>query len=524
MAGKDPLEELPAELVLRVLDFASLGSIAKLTRTSRAWHRFIDEVHQDSIYTTKAPGATRQTELHRYFKDFKSFTKYGEGLSSWKELCRRRTLLERSWKSPVPDMSTAIILVGDHPVWRFRPDFRRRIILSTSHIGGMSVSDMDSGQILWARTKGEVRSFAHLEYQDGTAVFDHSGNTVEVWKTDLPGLDRGHFRRVAILDHDVPLRGFQLSFDSLCVASSEGRGFVYDFPPHPEPPRLRTHLKIKEHAVGHLDQCEDVVVYSIGTHGYHFYDKTSGELLGHVHPHLVDGSRIYNIQHPTAAENPPEDGEYLRSLPDSAGIVRSRTANDIVIPLEIGQGPRLGADEHLPWDWIPSDHDEWGAGMLNGDTFVGISRGGRIIICSDWRRALRSEADFVAVSAVVECHGDTGTFDIGGWLHIHETIAGKRVIFESKERIYILALDCHGNLDLAQPALNATTGGPTPLAPVPVSFMGCYDDCIMSTYKTLRRGSSREAGVGEFPNPETTFVNTKAIRVLNFSPEFGGVV
>lgn len=93
-------------------------------------------------------------------------------------------------------------------------------------------------------------------------------------------------------------------------------------------------------------------------------------------------------------------------------------------PMAIGQGPltrdlrrNVGEDGLLAIP--PLDEDEWGAGMLNGKTFVGISRGGRLLVCWDWQQALRRPQDLALVAATIECEpsGDR-SFDLGGWLSI----------------------------------------------------------------------------------------------------------
>lgn len=164
--------------------------------------------------------------------------------------------------------------------------------------------------------------------------------------------------------------------------------------------------------------------------------------------------------------------------------------------------------------------DEWGAGMLEGKTMVGVSRNGRVLVCTDWERALRSESDFVAVTSMIECEpGNSTDFDLGGWLSIHETPAGKRIICEIKNRIYILPLGVDGELTTELPVLVATTS--LPALGVPVSFMGVYDDCIMSTFTIV--GPEMEDSHGPDDATEDTptwrITPTKIIRVLSLAPE-----
>lgn len=187
----DPLALLPSEIILQVLEFAPSSTLASLTRTSKAWHHFIDVEHQNAIYSSPL-----KTEYPHGAKDFNflssksSFSKYFDNISSWKELCKRQTVLSRNWAAVEPETRESVLQVGRNRVWRFKPDFKRRFFLSTSHDGGVQVTSMDTGRIIWSLPRTEVRPYAHLEYQDGTAVWDRYGNALEVGEEspapDLP--------------------------------------------------------------------------------------------------------------------------------------------------------------------------------------------------------------------------------------------------------------------------------------------------------------------------------------------------
>ncbi|KAJ0114358.1 hypothetical protein J7T55_010747 [Diaporthe amygdali] len=539
----DPLTVLPSEIVLRILEFASIGIIANLTRTARSWHTFIDDIHQDAIYAAHLPRASRSTTPNEYMGALKAFRpdSLSHGVSSWKEACRRRCLLQDAWDSPNPRPIATVIQIGSHPVWRFKPDFDRRLIVSTSQAGGVNVVDMDTGDLLWSLGRHEVRPFAHLEYQDGTAVWDRFGNSLEVWKTDLPDCVRGEFRRVALLPHDTETRGFQLSYDTLCVVSTEGEGFVYDVPTaRPEAPvTLRTHLRIANGAIGHLYQCQKAVVYSMGSEGYHFHDKISGELLGVLQPRSASQVQVYHIAHPVTFAS--DASNIVDIIGGFGGILSTQTGlpfgpqnnAERLTPMAVGQGPltcelrRADPEAEAQHLIPPIDEDEWGAGMLNGNTMAGVSRGGRLLVCWDWQRALSHPQDLSSFTAVIECEpsGDR-SFDLGGWLSIHETVGGKRVLFEVKERIYMLSLGEDGRFELGRPAF-AVAQSIAPQITVPVSFMAIYDDCIMSTFTTLGM-ELEEDGDGDGPEEQLDpprrerYFPTKAVRVLCLAPDVDG--
>lgn len=454
----DPLATLPPEIILRILEFSSASAVASLLAVSKAWHQFIDVTHQDAIYgaeskTTQPPGGTRDLA---FLSNSCSISNFFNGTSSWKDLCKRQTLLARNWAARHPVSQESVLQVGNDPVWRFRADFKRRFFISTSHAGGLNVTDMDSGRILWRlpstddRDEDAVRPYAHLEYQDGMAVFDREGDAVEVWQAGLDGAARGEFRRVAILNHDCQTRGFQLSYWTLCVVSNEGHGFVYDMTQRP--PVLTTQLEIEPGAVGHLDQCEDAVIYSIGTKGYYAYDKKSGAFLGVLRP-----------SHCTQ--------KYHICSPSPGGSRRN-----VIAPIDIEKGPLPPPSDP---EHVRNGEDEWGAGMLDGELFVGFSRAGRVFISSEWRKALHDHS--ATHSSLLECESDGSNFDLGGWL----SVRGHRLLFEIQDRAYVVALDNNDRIqDVHHPergSFSILTSSAPQLA-VPVSYMVLCDDAIMTTY------------------------------------------
>lgn len=471
----DPLVLLPSEIVLRIIEYASLSSVASLTQVTRTWHAFIDETHQDAIYSSPSKAEKpHDAKTLDFVNDSLDYYKYYSNIQSWKDLCKRQALLSRGWKRERPVTRESTIQIGNDPIWRFRPDFKRRIFLSTSQMGGMNVTDMDSGSLLFRLDADTVRPFAHLEYEDGTAVWDREGDAVEIWKTDIDGSDlaKGEFKRVAVLEHDRQTRGFQLTDNTLCVVSSEKKGYIYNLSGEP---KLLRQIDIEQGAVGHLDQGPDVVAYSLGDKGYHFFNKETGESLGVLHPKHV--TNAYHIPHPKSQLDCRLGVGSVGRASDS--FPPQFPGKDRTVPLQILKGkqsPRANLTE------IPLDEDEWGAGMLDGNLFAGVSRGGRIFVCSDWRKALTSTASFEEVTANIECDSDGSTFDLGGWL----AIRSHKLMFETQDRAYIVGLNDDNTIrahdeNPQRPSYAYATSSAAQLA-VPVSFMGIYDDCIMTTY------------------------------------------
>ncbi|KAJ5770594.1 uncharacterized protein N7511_002645 [Penicillium nucicola] len=516
----DPLSIFPPEIVLQILEFAPVSALASLTATSKAWHQFIDSTHQEAIYnsdskTSQPAGGARDFS---FLENTHSFAKVFENPESWKDLCKRQTQLARNWADKCPVSQESVLQVGNDPVWRFKADFKRRFFVSTSHAGGLNVTDMDTGDILWRLPSVTVdpdhgvRKYAHLEYQDGMAVFDSEGDSVEVWQTDQEGAKRGEFRHIATLTHDCQTRGFQLSHWNLCVVSNKGQGFVYDM--KQRPPQLMTHLKIEKDGIGHLDQSKDAVIYSMGKKGYFAYNKEAGAFLGNLQPSFCTDK--YHIRPPPPIF--PSAGATLagtaRLGPSNGFFPQDAPNKDVLVPINVEKGPLPSPSDP---EHVRNEEDDWGSGMIRGDLFVGVSRAGRIFICSNWRKAVQDPASLAANSSILECESDGSSFDFGGWL----SIRNHRVMFEIQDRIYIVALDDNDKIqDVKHPArasYSLVTSSAPQLA-APISYMALADDAIMSTFTILGWRNPSDIPAAPGANRARVFP-TKAIRIVSLAPD-----
>ena len=510
MAGLDgQLAQLPSEIVLRIIDYLPVSSIVALTQTSRNWHLFIDQAHQDHIFHSKTehPKASRDFS---FLSELPSFSNYYDDVSSWKQLCKKQTLLGRNWTCDLPTTRESFVHVFRSAVWRFRPDFKNRWFMSTSVSGGIYVTDMDTGERLWSLSIGYVRPYAHLEYDKGWAAWDRWGNSIELWKAIESGEERGHFKQVAIIPHDCETRGFHLVYPTLCVVSTESQGFVYDL--SRGIPQLQTKLNIETEAGGHLCQEERAVMYSIGRKGYHFHSKETGALLGVLEPKYCT-THVCHIRHPQ-----PPPGYHKRSTEDPPRppyTLGAPTQNRLV-RLELSAGPH---SRHTA-DYLSPEDDEWGAGLLSGRLMVGLSKSGRLIVCPDWPEAIRSKARAAALCTIIECETDPSSFHAGGWL----SIKNHRVLFEVSDRLYILTLPGDGVPFVHQPQpIFATPLSASIWLNTPASWMGVFDDCIMSTYALYTRGSGTNRTEVDEDGIELFYRNrpqaAKVIRVMSFAPE-----
>ncbi|KAK6833099.1 hypothetical protein PG987_007793 [Apiospora arundinis] len=289
----------------------------------------------------------------------------------------------------------------------------------------------------------------------------------------------------------------------------------------PRPSLLRTHIDIEHGAVGHLDQGADAVVYSMARKGYHFHDKQTGASLGRLQPSAVADARVFHIKQPLY--NDDEDDAESFVLESVAVLESQARGANRVIPLPSGGNhfvplrPEKGrhpnhADLHV--SEIPLEQDEWGAGMLSGSFMVGVSRAGRIFLCSDWP-ALLANPDSAAASsctAIIETvsEGDSDRFDMGGWL----SVRSGRICFEVDGRIYILTVPTEPGADLPAFLSESSRGFAVASSPGlglsrPVSFMAVWDDCISFTYCTIGWAVELDRLI---PQP------VKAVRVLSWSP------
>lgn len=400
-------------------------------------------------------------------------------------------------------------------VWRFRPDFERRFILTTAQHGGLQVIDMDSSStILWSLP--DVLPFAHLEYDKGCAVWNDDGDGLEVWHCMDDDKNRGVFEQITTLRHTYQIRGFHLVYPTLCIVSTDGRGFVYDLslpPAH----MLQRDFAIETDARGHLFQYEDIVMYCFEKKGYHFYIKATGEHMGILDPKKMGAnlpiSQVYHVKHdfqPVSGipkyfvQDGPHD-TYASRIEQAVGESLRRRCHPETTPLQAGP-----LDEKASGPLKPLEDDEWGAPSLWHNWMVCISRGGRTLLCSDWRGALQSADRAAYCTTIIECHktGEDFRFDFGGWL----SVAHGRVMWEIDDWVYILHLPLHSSEKQGDIPIWCIPGVADATFSNPTSFMGLYEDCLMTTYTSIR--VSEQRGPDSYPR----LTHTKTVRVVSFAP------
>ncbi|KAG9223420.1 hypothetical protein PLEOSDRAFT_1081654 [Pleurotus ostreatus PC15] len=249
------ISDLPAELILQVLSYVPIETLNSLRLVCHKLHNIL-EAQEASIYRNAAvfhgfvpSGNVNYSNIYSRRSLF--------GVDSWKLFCKRRALIAQSWlgrqSSRLRQHSSA---APNSKVHRFKVDERRGFIVSTSSEGSLNVTDLATGETLWALDKklNYVRRFAHCEYGEGFVVFDRMNGSKEVWRlaseydtsppptSALPDdgqLDayaqsasfyhssRAVFRPWLLLQMPIHTRAYRFVYPSLLVSGTD-QAFIFD--------------------------------------------------------------------------------------------------------------------------------------------------------------------------------------------------------------------------------------------------------------------------------------------------------
>nr|POE73088.1 hypothetical protein CFP56_31027 [Quercus suber] len=189
------------------------------------------------------------------------------------------------------------------------------------------------------------------------------------------------------------------------------------------------------------------------------------------------------------------------------GAASLKTGGSTVLPVASLRGP--SASSTLMYErggtHRPTAADEWGAGLFWGDYMAGVSRGGWVIICPNWRHAIVPESSYrgrveladpnLRIGELFRYDADPLRFRMGGWL----SLRNNRVLVEAGPWIYAIVFDEQGR-PLESSFAFPTGTGPEDAHYYPVSYMGIYDHCIMSTTTVVCR--RQQAAKLRFPQPD----------------------
>ncbi|KAH9991527.1 hypothetical protein BJV77DRAFT_521206 [Russula vinacea] len=161
---------------------SSLSTLCPLSSLSRKWFYFFSE-NQSVIFHNAAVfhGYTHPGTL--LLEDALSVHKGSpwEGATDWKDFCRRSVQFHRNWEGNGRVVARLLKPPGCD-VHRLKVDEKAEILIATHMIGGLSVTHLFSGVLLWSLPRFYVRSYAHCEYENGYLVFDRFEGEKEVWR------------------------------------------------------------------------------------------------------------------------------------------------------------------------------------------------------------------------------------------------------------------------------------------------------------------------------------------------------
>ncbi|KAF9026157.1 hypothetical protein BDZ89DRAFT_1161426 [Hymenopellis radicata] len=74
------------------------------------------------------------------------------------------------------------ISLNSDDVHRIKVDEHVGIVITSFREGGIAVSDLENGSLLWALSERHVPDYAHVEYEKGYLIFNMLGTRKEVWR------------------------------------------------------------------------------------------------------------------------------------------------------------------------------------------------------------------------------------------------------------------------------------------------------------------------------------------------------
>ncbi|RDX49386.1 hypothetical protein OH76DRAFT_1403606 [Lentinus brumalis] len=173
------LLSLPADVSLHVFAYLSLHDLSQVRVAARAVDQFF-HTHEDSIYHQAAI-------YHRFVRPQTALEDAVilernclEGVRDWKELCRRRTVLEKNW-----DGHGYVQEGGYQPsedtVLNFVIDEQERTAISLSRHGGLVVCALEDNRLLWALSKEYVGTH-RFDFSEGFLVCKAKHAGLEIWR------------------------------------------------------------------------------------------------------------------------------------------------------------------------------------------------------------------------------------------------------------------------------------------------------------------------------------------------------
>ncbi|KAJ7242600.1 hypothetical protein B0H12DRAFT_1236729 [Mycena haematopus] len=240
---------LPVELVVEILKFAPLSTIANVFAVSREWNSFCN-VNQSILYHNAAVFHGFISSSNVYSDLVTTLSRRSlAGVRDWKSFCYTQLYIQNSWRGEAPSFVTSHKSAGNN-VHRIKTDEQRGFLIVTTSRGGLSVVDLYDDRVLWSLPEHYVHAYAHCEYGSGYLIFDRQGisGEKEVWRLasevemnqDFPtfaspderqrdvscwaetfhgAASRGHFQPWAVLRPPALTRAFRFVYPWLIAAT-----------------------------------------------------------------------------------------------------------------------------------------------------------------------------------------------------------------------------------------------------------------------------------------------------------------
>ncbi|KAH9856033.1 hypothetical protein C2E23DRAFT_563426 [Lenzites betulinus] len=177
------MDTLPTELILRVLSFLPLQSLRNVRLLARRWNAFVVE-NEFTIYHHAAL-------LHNFVDSIDTLLpearearslQFLHDVPDWYQYCRKYFQLQRNWAGQGrATLKTYKHLYDAH---RIKVDEKLGLVITTHELGGLTVYDMATTEVLWRLGSRYVRRYAHCEYEDGFLIFDRVETSKEVWRLE----------------------------------------------------------------------------------------------------------------------------------------------------------------------------------------------------------------------------------------------------------------------------------------------------------------------------------------------------
>ncbi|KAF7316561.1 F-box domain-containing protein [Mycena indigotica] len=210
---------LSPEVTLLILSHLPFPSLSALARTSRLWHAFI-ETNELEVYRNAAirhfavPSSTPFDNVKTTFSQ-----RALAGSTDWKSFCKVQLPIQQAWLGKSASDLTYHGAAGEN-VYKIKVDERKGFIVVTTSMRQreLRITDMNTGELVWALPEGYVSEAAHCEYHEGFVVFNR-GSDLEVWKlVEQDGDEHVHaassppdeaqFRAAATANSTFPKRKF----------------------------------------------------------------------------------------------------------------------------------------------------------------------------------------------------------------------------------------------------------------------------------------------------------------------------